>query len=352
MCSLNEARTHHLPACGTCSCARLGTGSHCVPRLCQPIMPASAPPSPSPSKPHAPLQLYKVVNSQPSPEQLRAAYDAVCARFPPAMHHFFLENFRDPGGWRSAGRLCFSDHVQLQRTRTRASGRQGARRRRACSAAGPPGPSRMPATAAPPLCAGTWFERRLAYTRSMAVNSMAGHIIGLGDRHLQNVLLDTRTADAVHIDLGIAFEQARRGQARTPLQPPWGGGGVHRGGPSCWPCMSSALGLEPWLPLPAGVQLALAPALPQRHAPSPLVPSGVELRPCCNLPCTSLHPAGPLSEHPGAGALPPDARRGGRHGGGGGGGSHAAVLRGDAAGEGPALHGSGRNNSSQEARGA
>lgn len=60
----------------------------------------------------------------------------------------------------------------------------------------------------PPPPAGTWFERRLAYTRSMAVNSMAGHIIGLGDRHLQNVLLDTRTADAVHIDLGIAFEQA------------------------------------------------------------------------------------------------------------------------------------------------
>lgn len=55
--------------------------------------------------------------------------------------------------------------------------------------------------------AGTWFERRLAYTRSMAVSSLAGHIIGLGDRHLQNILLDTRTADAVHIDLGIAFEQ-------------------------------------------------------------------------------------------------------------------------------------------------
>ena len=55
--------------------------------------------------------------------------------------------------------------------------------------------------------AGTWFERRLAYARSTAVASMAGHIIGLGDRHLQNILLDTRSADAVHIDLGIAFEQ-------------------------------------------------------------------------------------------------------------------------------------------------
>lgn len=56
----------------------------------------------------------------------------------------------------------------------------------------------------------------------MAVNSMAGHIIGLGDRHLQNVLLDTRTADAVHIDLGIAFEQAgaaRFGAQRAGLWP-------------------------------------------------------------------------------------------------------------------------------------
>ena len=39
------------------------------------------------------------------------------ARFPPVMHHFFLETFRDPA---------------------------------------------------------TWFDRRLAYTRSVAVNSMAG----------------------------------------------------------------------------------------------------------------------------------------------------------------------------------
>lgn len=28
---------------------------------------------------------------------------------------------------------------------------------------------------------------------------------------LQNILLDTRTADAVHIDLGIAFEQVGAG---------------------------------------------------------------------------------------------------------------------------------------------
>ena len=40
----------------------------------------------------------------------------------------------------------------------------------------------------------------------MAVNSMAGYIIGLGDRHLSNILIDNATAELAHIDLGIAFE--------------------------------------------------------------------------------------------------------------------------------------------------
>ncbi|KAH7622345.1 putative Serine/threonine-protein kinase ATM [Nannochloris sp. 'desiccata'] len=56
---------------------------------------------------------------------------------------------------------------------------------------------------------GAWFEARLAYTRSTAVNSMAGHIIGLGDRHCSNILIDENTAEVVHIDLGIAFEQGK-----------------------------------------------------------------------------------------------------------------------------------------------
>ena len=37
----------------------------------------------------------------------------------------------------------------------------------------------------------------------------AGYIIGLGDRHSQNILIDGATAAVVHIDLGIAFEQGR-----------------------------------------------------------------------------------------------------------------------------------------------
>lgn len=54
-----------------------------------------------------------------------------------------------------------------------------------------------------------WFSKRLAYTRSTAAISMLGHVLGLGDRHGHNILLDTETGEAVHIDLGVAFEQGR-----------------------------------------------------------------------------------------------------------------------------------------------
>ena len=47
-----------------------------------------------------------------------------------------------------------------------------------------------------------WFEKRLNYTRSVATSSIVGYIIGLGDRHVQNILIDTKTADLIHIDLG------------------------------------------------------------------------------------------------------------------------------------------------------
>lgn len=40
-----------------------------------------------------------------------------------------------------------------------------------------------------------WFEARTRYTRSTAVASMAGAVIGLGDRHMGNILLDMHTAE-------------------------------------------------------------------------------------------------------------------------------------------------------------
>jgi ataxia telangiectasia mutated family protein len=53
----------------------------------------------------------------------------------------------------------------------------------------------------------SWFAMRLNYTRSVATTSIVGHILGLGDRHTSNILLDSSTGEVVHIDLGIAFDQ-------------------------------------------------------------------------------------------------------------------------------------------------
>ncbi|XP_006815117.1 serine-protein kinase ATM-like [Saccoglossus kowalevskii] len=80
------------------------------------------------------------------------AYMEVCNNFHPVFRHFFLEKFQDPA---------------------------------------------------------IWFERRLAYTRSVATSSIVGYVVGLGDRHVQNILIDCNTAELVHIDLGVAFEQGR-----------------------------------------------------------------------------------------------------------------------------------------------
>ncbi|EGI58185.1 Serine-protein kinase ATM, partial [Acromyrmex echinatior] len=55
----------------------------------------------------------------------------------------------------------------------------------------------------------TWVERTLTYTRSVATTSIAGYILGLGDRHLSNILIDEHTAEVVHIDFGVAFEQGK-----------------------------------------------------------------------------------------------------------------------------------------------
>ncbi|KAL7272152.1 Serine/threonine-protein kinase tel1 [Rhizina undulata] len=54
-----------------------------------------------------------------------------------------------------------------------------------------------------------WFLSRLAYSRSTAAISILGHVLGLGDRHGQNILLDEKSGEVIHIDLGVAFEQGR-----------------------------------------------------------------------------------------------------------------------------------------------
>jgi len=55
-----------------------------------------------------------------------------------------------------------------------------------------------------------WFAIRLNYARSVATTSIVGHVLGLGDRHTSNILMDNGSGEVVHIDLGIAFDQVRR----------------------------------------------------------------------------------------------------------------------------------------------
>jgi serine-protein kinase ATM len=80
------------------------------------------------------------------------AYRTVCANFRPVMRFFFMERFLEPD---------------------------------------------------------EWFQRRLAFSRSTAATSILGHVLGLGDRHGHNILLDEKTGEVVHIDLGVAFEAGR-----------------------------------------------------------------------------------------------------------------------------------------------
>ncbi|KAJ4974544.1 hypothetical protein NE237_007718 [Protea cynaroides] len=92
----------------------------------------------------------------------RAAFQKVSENFRPVMHHFFLERFFRPADW---------------------------------------------------------FEKRLSYSRSVAASSMVGYIVGLGDRHSMNILIDQATAEVVHIDLGVAFEQGL--MLKTPERIPF-----------------------------------------------------------------------------------------------------------------------------------
>ncbi|KAK4047357.1 Serine/threonine-protein kinase tel1 [Microbotryomycetes sp. JL221] len=55
-----------------------------------------------------------------------------------------------------------------------------------------------------------WFEMRLNYSRSVATASIMGHVVGLGDRHMSNILMDEKSGEIVEIDFGIAFESGKR----------------------------------------------------------------------------------------------------------------------------------------------
>ncbi|KAK0859362.1 Serine/threonine-protein kinase tel1 [Friedmanniomyces endolithicus] len=93
----------------------------------------------------------RAVEHEPKEKRIKE-FRKICDQLPPVLRHFFFERFDDPD---------------------------------------------------------EWFEKRTAYTRTTAAISILGHVLGLGDRHCQNILLDEKTGEAVHIDLGVAFEAGK-----------------------------------------------------------------------------------------------------------------------------------------------
>lgn len=91
--------------------------------------------------------MFNLKDMKSSDDRLRK-FREICIRFPPVFRHFFLERYTAPS---------------------------------------------------------VWFEKRLTYTRSAAASSMIGYILGLGDRHLHNILIDENTAELVYFQFPTSF---------------------------------------------------------------------------------------------------------------------------------------------------
>ncbi|KAK6357829.1 serine/threonine-protein kinase M1 [Orbilia blumenaviensis] len=53
----------------------------------------------------------------------------------------------------------------------------------------------------------SWFAARLSYVRTTAVISMVGYVLGLGDRHGENILYDEVTGETQHVDFNCLFDK-------------------------------------------------------------------------------------------------------------------------------------------------
>ncbi|KAK4054815.1 hypothetical protein OIV83_000739 [Microbotryomycetes sp. JL201] len=86
------------------------------------------------------------------PKDIANKFEGVLKKFPPVFHEWFLENFPEPSAW---------------------------------------------------------LRARLSYSRTAAVISIVGFVLGLGDRHCENILLDSTTGDTVHVDFNCLFDRGR-----------------------------------------------------------------------------------------------------------------------------------------------
>ncbi|KAI5181377.1 serine/threonine-protein kinase ATR [Nematocida sp. AWRm80] len=53
-----------------------------------------------------------------------------------------------------------------------------------------------------------WLQVRKRYTVSYSVMTAVGYLMGLGDRHTENILFDSKTGETVHVDLNCIFDKA------------------------------------------------------------------------------------------------------------------------------------------------
>jgi FKBP12-rapamycin complex-associated protein len=65
-----------------------------------------------------------------------------------------------------------------------------------------------------------WVLRRTTFTTSLATMSVVGYILGLGDRHPNNIMIQRNTGRVVHIDFGDCFEVAMT-RAKFPERVPF-----------------------------------------------------------------------------------------------------------------------------------
>ncbi|KAL8809103.1 MAG: hypothetical protein Q9200_003724 [Gallowayella weberi] len=94
--------------------------------------------------------LNEASSSPPSPSKLRIFTHRVIPSFPPVFHEWFVDMFPEPGAW---------------------------------------------------------FAARLRYTRSCAVMSIVGHVLGLGDRHGENILFEEGNGGTFHVDFNCLFDK-------------------------------------------------------------------------------------------------------------------------------------------------
>jgi hypothetical protein len=55
-----------------------------------------------------------------------------------------------------------------------------------------------------------WLTKTHRFARTVAITSIVGYLIGLGNRRPSNILIASRTGDVVHVDVGTCFEAAAK----------------------------------------------------------------------------------------------------------------------------------------------